>query len=159
MSKSDLRSEVSSSLALAQPFSALPPSVSRTPLPDDVSTCHPSSSVPTTSVYITENLCVLKSSASPSPNPHFLYHSDSQSQQEREMFQKGTSVSAIFLELQVVGSRPRGEVCCFCVSRGAGSQAVAVLSPLSLSQVGSQLHLQDFTTILERCSTLGVLPT
>lgn len=46
------------------------------------------------------------------------------------MFQKGTSISAICLELQVVGSRPQGEVCCFGVSRGAGSQAVAVLSPL-----------------------------
>lgn len=78
---------------------------------------------------------------------------------KKEMFQKETSISAICPEPQVVGSRPLGEVCCLCVSRGAGSQAVAVLSPLSLSQVGSQLHLQDFTTMLESCSTLGVLPT
>lgn len=75
------------------------------------------------------------------------------------MSQKGTSVSAICLELKVAGSRPLGEECCFCVSRGAGSQAVAVLFPLSLSQAGSQLHLQDLTTMLESCSTLGVLPT
>lgn len=73
------------------------------------------------------------------------------------MFQEGTSVSAAGLEPQVVGCGPLGDVRCFCVSRGAGSQAVAVL--LFLCRLGSQLHLQDFTTMLERCSTLGVLPT
>lgn len=75
------------------------------------------------------------------------------------MSQKGTSVSAVCLEPKVAGSRPLGEVCCFCVSRGAGGRAVAVLCPLSLSQAGSQLHLQDLTTMLDSCSTLGVLPT
>lgn len=77
---------------------------------------------------------------------------------KKEKFQKGTSVSAAGLEPQVVGSGPPGDVCCFCVSprsRQSGSGS----SPLSLSPVGSQLHLQDFTTMLERCSTLGVLPT
>lgn len=81
---------------------------------------------------------------------------------KKEMFQEGTSALAFCLQLRVAGARPLGEVRCFVLSRGAGSQAArqpqfSLL--LSRSQAGSQLHLQDFTTMLERCSTLGVLPT
>lgn len=74
------------------------------------------------------------------------------------MSQKGTSVSAICLELKVMGPRPLGESCCFCFprSRQSGNGAPPLLC---LLQAGSQLHLQDFTTMLESCSTLGVLPT
>lgn len=39
------------------------------------------------------------------------------------MFRKGAPVSAICPTPQVVGSRPPGEVCCFCVSQGAGRPA------------------------------------
>lgn len=138
MSKSDLRSvsQPGPGLAVLCPSSSLgfPRSIATPCVRCRLAVPLPPSPPPLSG---SQKICVFRR-AGPSPNQThtFFYHSDSQSQQEGEMSQKGTSVSAICLELKVVGSRPLGEACCFHVSRGAGSQAATVLFPLSLSVTG-----------------------
>lgn len=40
-----------------------------------------------------------------------------------------------------------------------GSRVVVAVSELGIALGPFQLHLQDFTTMLDSCSTFGVLPT
>lgn len=100
----------------------------------------------------------LKKSTFPNQATLASYSDSPQTQQEKEMFQKGTPVSAIITWSRRCGpqaSLAESVAAVFPEGRRAGSGDPS-LSPVA---VGPQLHLQDFTTMLDSCSTLGVLPT